>query len=82
MADLEAIREWLAGNVSPELAVDQLSRIAEALRYLKDFPEIAPIERGAIHRKKVSDAPYLIFYRAERGGVVVLRVRHNREDYL
>ena len=77
--DLEHIREWLSRDASPEVAAEQLSRISAALRYLKDFPEIAPLETGTVRRTHVGRAPYLIFYRIQTSGLVILRIRHDRE---
>lgn len=79
--DLESIRSWLSHEVSPEIAAEQLQRIAEALGRLRDFPEIGPIQAGTLRRKHVPNSPYLIFYRFSPGEIVVVRVRHHREDW-
>lgn len=78
--DLEHIRDWLSREAPPQVAAEQLSRISAALRYLKDFPKIAPLETGTVRRKHVGQAPYLVFYRIQADGLVILRIRHNRED--
>ena len=79
--DLENIRDWLKREASPDVAADQITKLLASLRYLQDFPEIAPVESEAVRRKSVRNAPYLIFYRISKSSITIVRIRRNREDW-
>lgn len=81
-ADLRRINSWLTENRNPEHAL----RIAIAIRarasVLERFPHIGRPGRDDVRVLRIQTTPYLILYRLRPGRVEVLRVRHEREDWL
>ena len=50
-------------------------------RQIENFPRVGPITRDAIRRKKVARTPYALLYRVENDRILVVRIRHDREDW-
>ena len=80
--DLERIGDWIARD-NPERAASFVAELLDACLGLGDFPERFPLvaryERHAVRHRVHGN--YLIFYRAERGKVVVLHVLHGATDH-
>ena len=73
--DLAAIREHVAAD-SPTAANRLADRLHDAGERLADFPHVGRLE-GAT-RVLATVTPYLIRYRVQSEGVVILGVRHGR----
>lgn len=53
-----------------------------AAKFLQENPYAGPKVEGTAYRKwHVPESPFLLIYRAEKGSVRILRVRHAREDW-
>jgi plasmid stabilization system protein ParE len=85
--DLHGIKEYISVELeNPIAATNMVSKIAEAMRGLINFPD-----RGA-PLSSITDRPnnyrflicgsYLVFYRHEDGNVYVVRVLYGRRDYM
>lgn len=80
--DLERIADHIARD-NPARALSFLGELRAKCLDLADFPERFPLvpryeKRGVRHRVHGN---YLIFYRADADGVVVLHVLHGAMDY-
>jgi plasmid stabilization system protein ParE len=82
ISDLKAVRAWLEREASPAIAADQLGKITATFDRLRDFPALGSAATGSIRRKSVLRSPWLLFYRIDPDEVIILRIRHNREDWL
>ena len=81
-ADLLAVRAWGEDRWGPPRTRDFLEGLIEAIERLAKFPEmgrlrdvLAPGLRSVRHRG------YVIFYRIEDGGPVVVAVLHERRNH-
>lgn len=84
LGDLVRLREFLAGK-SPVVAEKAKTQLLESLKTLALFPESNKPVPNVPHQRelviKFGARGYVARYRFERGGdVVVLRVRHQREE--
>jgi plasmid stabilization system protein ParE len=84
LEDLVRLREFLASR-SPEAAEKAKSQVLHGLKSLAQFPESNKPVNNMPHQRelviKFGARGYVARYRYERGGdVVVLRLRHQRED--
>ena len=80
--DLERIADHIAQD-NPERALSFIQELREACAGLAEFPHRFPLVAGYAEfgiRYQVR-GNYLIFYRAEAGGVTVLHVLHGAMDY-
>ena len=80
--DLESIADWIARD-NPKRAASFVSELHAACLALAEFPgRFPPVPRyerqGVRHRVHGN---YLIFYRVERGKVIVVHVLHGAMDY-
>jgi plasmid stabilization system protein ParE len=82
--DLRAIDRWLERETSPEFAFHILVTIRTRARFLENFPRGGRPYRDGLRIFRVSGTPYLLRYRivAETGMVQILRVHHEREDWI
>jgi toxin ParE1/3/4 len=81
-ADLRKINEWLKQETSPRFALQTLAHIRFRAAFLQDFPRGARPLKDGTRVLRVLQTPYLIRYRLVDDEVEVLRVHHEREDWL
>lgn len=81
-ADLRRINGWLIENRSPDQALRIASSIRARARFLEKFPHGGRPDRDDVRVLRVRTTPYLILYRLRPGRVEILRIRHEREDWL
>ena len=87
VADLDEIRDWVAGETGDDAgACTLVRRIAERVGMLGDFPEMGrelPETMGAGKgcRHLVAGA-WRAFYRVEAGAVKVDRILHSRRNHM
>lgn len=76
MKDLEAIREWHAGQDAPEAGERLLREILAKVERLVRFPESGRVvpELGAAQLREILLPPYRIVYRLDDARVRVVRV--------
>lgn len=65
------------------LGVVFLTKIEAALRDIASNPEVWPIIKNGIHKRRVYRFPYSLIYRIDANSVVILAVmhQHRRPDY-
>jgi toxin ParE1/3/4 len=81
-ADLDQIWDYIHSQTSNEAVADQvIDAIAERFGLLAQWPHIGR-QRSDLRRGLRSHpvGNYLIFYRIQRAGIVILRVLHSRRD--
>ena len=80
--DLESIADRIAED-NPDRAISFLAEIRESCIGLAQFPERFPLvpryERHGVRHRVHGN--YLIFYRVEDAGVVVIHILHGARDY-
>jgi plasmid stabilization system protein ParE len=81
-ADLRRIDSWLTQNRTAEHALRTVLAIRARAGFLEHFPHGGRPDRDGIRILRVQATPYLILYRLVFDRVEVLRVRHEREDWL
>ena len=82
LADLASIDAWLTRNASPEIAENQLARLLNRALSLMEYPRRGPQLGAEARSMSVAETPYVLVYRVIDDGVQILRIRHNREDWL
>ena len=82
LADLRAIDHWLEENASPEIALRTLATIRFRAGFLENFPHAGRPLGESMRALRVRDTPYLLLYRLLGEQLDVLRIRHEREDWL
>ena len=80
--DLRKINEWLTRETTPRYALQTLAHIRFRAGFLEDFPRGARLLKDGTRVLRVLQTPYLIRYRLIEDEVQVLRVHHEREDWL
>ncbi|MCM1494270.1 MAG: type II toxin-antitoxin system RelE/ParE family toxin [Bacteroides sp.] len=85
LADMEEIYAYIAEQLlSPENAMGQYNRIAEAIQQLNVFPERMPImESEPEHTMQLRQLPidnFLAFYVIKEDRVIVTRVLYHASD--
>jgi plasmid stabilization system protein ParE len=76
LEDLEQISAYL-GELNPSAAAAVLDAIERVISRLDRFPHSAPeTEIAGVRATPALRYPYIIFYRARRGDIEVLYVRH------
>ncbi len=79
--DLLDIRTYLAVEVSPRVADDQLRKIATACERLKVWPYSGPprddLRRGL---RSLTVTPYIVLYRVSGPTCEIVRVLHGHRD--
>ncbi|WP_371378589.1 type II toxin-antitoxin system RelE/ParE family toxin [Sporomusa aerivorans] len=85
--DLQDIKNYIAMELDhPMAALDTVSKIIQAIRRLKDFPNSgaplsALVDMKTDYRFLVSNS-YLVFYRHEGENIYVVRILYGRRDYM
>lgn len=83
LADLEAIWVYSAQRWSVEQADAYLRQLADGLKLLESYPELARERQELTPPVRVYRlASHLIVYRIEAGYLDVIRIRHAREDWV
>lgn len=80
--DLKAIDLWLSEHRSPELATRRLVKLRARADFLAQFPHLGRPGAHGVRVLVVHETPYVLLYRLKKGRVEVLRIRHEREDWL
>ncbi|WP_343520467.1 type II toxin-antitoxin system RelE/ParE family toxin [Sphingomonas sp.] len=79
--DLLSIYDYSIENFGIDVAGKYLADVQHALAKLADFPELGPpasdLKRGT---RCLSCRQHRIFYRRERGGVLIARILHAAMD--
>lgn len=82
-ADLAQIAGYIGAD-DPERAISFIDQLEATCLSLADFPGRFPLldryEKSGV--RQLVHGNYLIFYRVEDGGVMVLRVLHGARDYM
>ena len=81
-ADLRNINEWLTRETTPRFAIQTLAAIRFRAKFLEDFPRGARPLKDGTRILRVFGTPYLIRYRIVEEMVQVIRVHHERQDWL
>lgn len=80
LQDFAAIDDWYASK-----DVDYANHIAivavQAARRLVEFPNIGEAIDGTLRRWSTPGTDYRLIYRIDADAVLILRVRHGREDW-
>jgi len=63
-------------------AIRMIKAIRSTAALLARFPALGPPLKGDIHYLGVRTTPYVIVYRLHEGRVEVLRIRHERQNWL
>ena len=83
VADVKRLREFIQSK-NPDAAQRAASRIKEAVHILAENPAAGkPVEEALPFRDMFiafGSGNYVVRYREERGRVVIVRVRHSREE--
>lgn len=82
VADLRSIDQWLETEATPEIALATLLAIRERAQFLADFPHGGRPSADGTRILRVFRTPYLLRYRLGDANAEVLRVHHEREDWL
>ncbi len=80
--DVRRIDAWLDENATPGSAVATLTAIYRRAAFLANFPRSGRPLKSGLRVLRVLDTPHVILYRATEPEVLVLRVHHEREDWL
>ena len=80
LADLRGINEWLTRETNHRFAMRTLAHIRFRVRFLETHPRAARLLKDGTRVLRVLSTPYPIRYRLV--GDLVLRVHHEREDWL
>ena len=79
--DLENIRHYIAED-NPKAAWVVASFIRRSIRTLEEFPyQGRATARESVRRLVVTNYPYLVYYRVNDEGVLVLTVLHAAQDW-
>ena len=76
MQDLEAIRNWYAGQQIPEVGERLFQEVLSAVERLADFPESGRIvpEFGISNLREIIYPPFRIVHRVDKRAVRIVRV--------
>lgn len=81
IADLDEIKAYLS-EFSPALAQHTLNSLILAARWLLDYPKAgSPLENGRWRKWRPRKTRHILIYECTNGGISVLRVRHERNDW-
>lgn len=80
--DLRKIADWLRTETPPDVAVRYLHAIRTRCAALENFPKRGPQIGKEARKLIVQGTPYIILYRIIRSDIEVVRIFHNRENWL
>lgn len=79
--DLDAIWDYLAHEVSPEIADFVIARIFEGMSRAADHPYLYPETEFLGKPRRLNVFEYAVFYKPQTDkGILVLRVIHGRRN--
>ena len=82
VADLVSLNDWLTRELPPAEAVAALRAIREQVARLDDFPAVgSPLPNG-LRKLSVKGYPFVMLYDLTSTQLLVVRVVHNRSDWL
>ncbi|RYY24477.1 MAG: type II toxin-antitoxin system RelE/ParE family toxin [Sphingomonadales bacterium] len=81
-ADLREINSWLLEHRAPAIALRTIISVRARALFIERFPHGGRPGADGVRVLRVHATPYLILYRIQRDTVEVLRIRHEREDWL
>lgn len=78
--DVDRLQTYLE-TIDPDLAAQAVIAVQAQANMLLQFPRMGTALSGG--RRKLSERRfgYIVQYRIVRGGVIILRFRHQREDW-
>jgi plasmid stabilization system protein ParE len=82
LEDLRRINDWLTRDAEPDHAIRTLAAIRRRAEFLEQFPHGGRPLRDGVRVLLVYETPYLIRYRIATSRVDVLRVHHERENWV
>ncbi|GGE88158.1 type II toxin-antitoxin system RelE/ParE family toxin [Sphingomonas prati] len=80
-ADLITIDDYLAA-IDPDLANTVGKAALTASAFLGEHPHAGSRVHADVRKWRVASSRYLLLYRVEPSGVLILRVRHDSEDWV
>jgi toxin ParE1/3/4 len=80
--DLRTINSWLRDNRSPDVAQRRLVSLRARADLLTRFPHAGRPVGDGFRVLKIYDTPYLLVYQLGEQDVEIVRIRHEREDWL
>jgi len=81
-SDLTAIRDYLTETYSGDYAQFVIDRLILSTRWLLDHPSAgATIDHSRWRKWKPRRTRYILVYEATAGGIDVVRVHHDRNDW-
>jgi len=76
MRDLASAQAWIAHD-RPLAAASQVQRVVDAVRRLRDFPNVGrPGRRGGARELVVPGGPFIVAYRIRGEEIAILRIFH------
>lgn len=79
-SDLHALTAYYRA-IDPEVSIRMRKRIEQTPSLLSTFPMIGtPLPGSHLRKLRVRGTPFLLFYRADETGIVVIRVLHSARD--
>lgn len=80
-ADLREIKRWLLRRAGRERTATTIERIRQTARTYGEHPRAGRCEDGAGNTmRSFVEAPYVVFYVEEPGGIAVVRIIHGSRD--
>jgi plasmid stabilization system protein ParE len=81
LADVEQCADYLATEAGPAVAAAWYQALKQSLQHIQDVPEIGRVRQDLpvpeIRTLNLRKYPhYLVFYRLQKGGIELLRIRH------
>ena len=81
LRDIANIDQWLTQHASQQLAIDQLERVRQRARQLRNFPSLGPHVEGGTRPVRVAKTPYVLAYRINDDLIEILRIHHDRQNW-
>lgn len=82
VADLVALNDWLAEYRAPSEAAEAIRAIRSQVAGLDQFPAVgSPISAGT-RKLLINGQPFVLLYELAAGQLHILRLVHNRSDWL
>jgi toxin ParE1/3/4 len=76
LREIEEILSYLASH-NPAAAAAVEARVEEVIAWIDQFPRIGHAIENDVRMLPLGRYPFLIFYTAERDGVIIRNVRHH-----
>lgn len=82
VADLESLNDWLTRELPPTEAAATLRDIRDQVARLDVFPAIGSPLPSGLRKLSIKGYPFVILYELTSTQLLVIRVVHNRSDWL